>query len=84
MSRGIKGMNCDENVAGDTGSPQQDGGANLQTGNAHGNHNGLLCEGRQVNRKLEVAPVVGQEHAVAKGGKSLYSLHKNFLSDPIV
>ena len=32
---------------------------------AHGDHDGLLGEGREVGRELEVAPVVGEHHGVA-------------------
>ena len=32
---------------------------------AHGDHDGLLREGGQVGRELEVAPVVGEHHSVA-------------------
>jgi hypothetical protein len=58
--------------------------AHNEGGQADGNDDGLAGEGGEVGGQLEVAAVVGQQHAVAHGRQRLNALNKSILLNAMV
>lgn len=59
-------------------------GLYLECRDTHSDDDGFVREGAQVPSKLEVAPVVGEQHGVAHRRQRIDALDEGFLLDALV